>query len=265
LPAHTPVILYNGTYKAPYTVKAQGNLVNYRPTVETMFRTGLSTETLARKSAINLVNEFNKWNLGGREVIPVGHGTQLQIPFPKPYVTPTVGVKDIPMPTLTPTVLGKYWGNKKMNDIFNMQSIGLRPIIPDGSVQTTLFKKGGKVKKVRKCENGTQGLYGNTLGVKNPFNKFSAYNPLAAYDPVTGQMSPFRASLEMNRSVEATKAELESMVQNFKTDPLGYNKYKPKFFQTEFSDIDISNSSKDGTIGTTNQFTQGVDKKTPYN
>ena len=240
LPAHTPAILYNGTYKAPYTVKAQGNLVNYRPTVETMLRIGPSTETLARKSAINLVNEFNKWNPRGREVIPVGHGTQLQIPFPKPYVTPTVGVRDIPMPTLTPTVLGKYWGNKKMNDIFNMQSMGLRPIIPDGSVQTTMFKKGGKVKKVRKCENGFPGYaQGLDLGIRFD-NKGNVVN----IDPITGLPKDGNA-IDLN--------EVAMSQPHLYRNNDGEIVRRPKL-----------KTDGEGIYGN-GGFTQGVDKKSPYN
>lgn len=33
LPAYTPATLYNGTYKAPYTVRVQGDLEGYRPVI----------------------------------------------------------------------------------------------------------------------------------------------------------------------------------------------------------------------------------------
>lgn len=316
LPAHTPAILYNGTYKAPYTVKAQGNLVGYRPTIQpkpgvvpavvepVQLALPAATTRLALPASATqtvlpapkpqlLLPEFTAHHympvtfrdsrgaiilpppkgFQGREVIPVGHGTQLQIPFPKPYITPTVGVRNIPMPTLTPTVLGKYWGNKKMNDIFNMQSIGLRPIIPDGSVQTTLFKKGGKVKKVRKCENGLPGLPNWAQGLPNLGMGigFDNQGNIADIDPITGlpkepTLTEIGSAIQLR---EASKTATPSAV------PKGGNAIdlneiamsQPHLYRNNAGEIVRRPKLKtddEGTYGN-GGFTQGVDKKTPYN
>lgn len=114
------------------------------------------------------------------EPIPVGNGIQLQLPFPQPYIQPTVGVRNIPMPTIPQSLLQQYGFGRGMSDYARMRAFGIHPI--ENATQATLFKKGGKVKKVRKCENGLPGYaQGLDLGIR-----FDNQGNVVTVDPITG-------------------------------------------------------------------------------
>lgn len=195
------------------------------------------------------------------EPIPVGNGVQLQLKFPQPYIRPSVGVKNIPLPPVSQSLLQHYGVTKGMGDYAGMRALGIHPI--ENATQQTLFKKGGKVKKVKKCEIGAPNLYGVSLGSTNIPN--NAFDSSAAYDNVVGKLYPGLAMVELNRDADKFQEKLAHQMQTFKEDPLGYNKYQPKYFKTDYSDITTSSNPGDITISTTNQFTQGSDQRTPYN
>lgn len=114
------------------------------------------------------------------EPIPVGNGVQLQLPFPQPYVQPTIGVRNIPMPTIPQSLLQQYGFGRGMSDYTRMRAFGIHPV--ENATQTTLFKKGGKVKKIRKCENGLPGYaQGLNLGIG-----FDNQGNIVTIDPITG-------------------------------------------------------------------------------
>lgn len=126
--------------------------------------------------------------------------------------------------------------------------------IPEGT-QFPLFKKGGKVKKVCKAQPGVK--------LSTKYNFGSGYNPLMNYNPTTGEYDPTLAQIQMNGVGENTKSAINTMVSDAKSDPLGYNVYKPQ--PIKLSDIVTSEPSGNITSSTTSQFTQGSDQKTPYN
>lgn len=145
-------IVYNNTYRAPYAIKA-GNLSEAKPTSlptptpkPAYIAPGLTVEQVAVPKQVVPVTPY--------EPIPVGNGVQLQLPFPQPYVQPTIGVRNIPMPTIPQSLLQQYGFGRGMSDYSRMHAFGIHPI--ENATQPTLFKKGGKVKKVRKCQTGIE-------------------------------------------------------------------------------------------------------------
>lgn len=258
LPAHTPAILYNGTYRAPYTVKAQGNLAGYRPTIQ------------PKPGVVPAVVEPAQL-AQGREVIPVGHGTQLQIPFPKPYITPTVGVRDIPMPTVRPTILQQYGYGRNFGNNARMRAFGINPI--EDASQMVLFKKGGKVKKVRKCENGLPGYaQGLNLGIN-----FDNQGNIVNIDPITG-LPKEPTFAEIGRATQLREASKTATPSAIPKDgnAIDFNEIamsQPHLYRNDAGEIvrrpklktdDVVTTGGEGVYGD-GGFTQGVDKKTPYN
>lgn len=104
---------------------------------------------------------------------------------------------------------------------------------PEGT-QLTLFKKGGKVKKIRKCEDGLPGYaQGLDLGIR-----FDDQGNIVTIDPVAGLPK------------EPTIAEIDRAIQLREASKTA----------TPAAKLKSGNTSGNGE-----SFTQGSDKKAPYN
>ena len=136
---------------------------------------------------------------------------------------------------------------------------------PPAGTQLSLFKKGGKVKKVRKCENGlpgyTQGLdFG--IGFDNQGN-------VVTIDPITGLPKELTLA-EIGRATQLREA---SRTATPTTATKGGNAID---LDQQASHIALQRNA-DGNIATRTggvikntsgnggSFTQGSDQKTPYN
>lgn len=129
-------------------------------------------------------------------------------------------------------------------------------ILVGNGVQQTLFRKGGKVKKVCKAEEGTQ---------FTPTN--GAFASLNLGPKVSAATNPFLAKLQMNQRELEFDNYLKTSKENFFDNPLGYKKYKltPTLSITPTTPSTVASQDDGSVVGKQITVTQGVDKKSPYN
>lgn len=279
-------IVYNNTYRAPYAIKA-GNLSEAKPTSlpsptpkPAYIAPGLTVEQVAvPKQVVPVVPTTSivpvQPSVMPAQVtrVPDSNVRVVNLPYRR-YEAPTIRE----VATITPIKALPGRAQQLLPEFamhHYVQPATPRQLLPELTMhhyvepsvgtQLSLFKKGGKAKKIRKCEDGLPGYtQGLDLGIG-----FDNQGNVVNIDPVTGL--PKEPTLaEIGRALPLTEASktATSAVATKGGSTIDLNQQASHIALRRNADGNIATRTGDvieSTSGNGRSFTQGSDQKTPYN